>query len=50
MGSRAGGWGVFGHGHLVGSVSPGVLVKEDGVIITFGQAGQFREFAPVAGL
>ena len=48
MGSRRGGWGVFGRGHLVGSISPGVLVKVDGAGVTFGQAGQFRRFTPVA--
>ena len=48
MGSRGGGWGVFGRGHLVGSISPRVLVNVDGVNVTFGQAGQLRGFAPVA--
>ena len=36
MESRGGGWGVFGRGHLVRSISPGVLVKLDGVYVTFG--------------
>ena len=47
-GSRGGGWGVFGRGHLVGSISPGVLVKVDGVGVTFGQARQLRGFAPAS--
>ncbi len=47
MGSRGGGWGVFGRGHLE-SISPIVLVNVDEVDITFGQSGQLRELAPIA--
>ena len=49
MESRGGGGDVFGCGHLMGRISPGFLVKLNGEGITFGQAGQLRRFALVAG-
>ena len=42
MGSRDGGWDVFGCVHLVERISPGFFVKVDWKAITFGQAVQFR--------
>ena len=45
MGSRGGGWDVFGCGHLVERINPGFLLKVDGEGITLGQAGQLRGFA-----
>ena len=48
MESRGGGWGVFGRGHLMGSISRRVLVNVDGSNVTLGQARQLRGFALVA--
>ena len=44
MGSRGGGWDVFGGGHLVERISPGFLVKVNtGKVLLLGRRDSFDD-------